>query len=336
MPLEVITGALLLVALSVYIVTGGADFGGGFWELVAHRRHREEEHRLITKAIAPIWEANHVWLIVAIVLLSGAFPRVLPVLSTALHVPLLIMLVGISLRGAAFVFRHYGPEDERYQRKWGWIFSTSSFGTPLFLGITLGAAVRGTIRVKPDGTVITDFISDWWSPFPIAVGVYTLAICVFLSAVYLAAEAKESEVAKRFRARGIVSSIGLGAVAWGVLILSQKEAPLVYQRLTLHIWSWPLHLVTAIFSIGALAALILNRLKVARVLAVLQALAIMMGLGMAQYPYLVTPDLTLQNSAAPAGSLQTLLVVTAIGLGLIVPAFGYLYWVFKFQKSSLN
>lgn len=335
MSLELIAAAVLMLSLTVYLLTGGADFGAGFWELVARGERGKRERELITKAIAPIWEANHVWLIVAIVLLSGAFPRVLAVLSTALHVPLLIMLIGISLRGAAFVFQHYGPADPVFQRRWGVTFSASSALTPLFLGITLGAAVSGAIRVSPQGEVRTDFIREWLAPFPMAVGVLTVVTCVFLSAVYLAAEARDAELVNVFRRRALRSAVFLGVAAFAVLWLSAEHAPAIYRGLTAHAFSWPFHLLTGGLAVSTLFSLWKGRVLAARGLAALQVLAIMAGLAMAQFPNLVTPDLTITNSAAPEAALRALLISTAVGLTLLAPSFTYLYWVFKFRKRSV-
>jgi cytochrome d ubiquinol oxidase subunit II len=331
--LEPIVAFVLLIALSIYLVTGCADFGAGFWELVVRGKGREREQEAISKALAPIWEANHVWLVVLIVLLSGGFPKALAVICTSLQTPLLLMLIGISLRGGAFVFRHYGPTGKRFQNVWGLVFSASSTVAPFFLGATLGAAVSGSIHVPPDGVVKTDFLTDWLSPFPISVGLYTLTISVFLSAVYLSAETSDPFVREAFRKHAIAASVGLGAVAFGVLILSRTEAPLVFERLTAHAWSWPFHLVTACLSIAALLLLIKRKVHWARTVAILQVLAIMVGLGLAQYPYIVAPDVTIYNSAAPTSSLTALLEVTAGGLILVAPGFAYLYWVFKFKQQ---
>ncbi len=331
MTLEGVAAFVLLLALSTYVLTGGGDFGAGFWELVFRGEKYRRQNRLISTALAPIWEANHVWLIFAIVLISAAFPKALAVLSVALDTPLLLMLIGITLRGSAFAFRHYGPSEERFQSRWGLVFSASSAITPFFLGITMGAAVSGRIRVSPAGAVINPSVATWLGPFPLAVGLYTLAIGVFLSSVYLAAEARDEEFQETFRRLAVRSSVALGVVAWAVLVLARLEAPIVFERLTAHPWSWPFHLVTAAFSIAALILLLKKRVQLARVAAVLQVLAIMMGLGLAQYPYVIAPDLTIFNAAAPISSLRTFLCVTLIGLLVVMPAFAYLYWVFQFR-----
>ena len=334
MLLELIAGIILLLSLTVYVLTGCADFGAGFWELLASRsKNGKSERELISHALAPIWEANHIWLIVAIVLVSGGFPRILAVLSTALHIPLLCMLIGITCRGAAFVFGHYGPEDNAFQKRWSLIFAASSAITPFFLGITLGAAVSGTIDIDPtNGVVQTNFIKEWFALFPFSVGLFTFVIGIFLSAVYLANEATESSLKDLFRKRAITCGILLGLVAWGVLVLSMTEAPIIFHGLTSHPWSWPFHTITGCLAVSCLWTLSISWMRTARALAVLQVSAIMIGLGMDLFPYLVPPHLTIFNSAAPASSLGTLLTVTCIGLTVLVPAFGYLYWIFKFRN----
>jgi len=334
MHLEVVAAFVLLLALTVYVLTGGADFGAGFWGLLYRGERHKRESAIISSTLAPIWEANHVWLIVAIVLISGAFPKALSALSVAVDVPLVVMLVGVSLRGSAFAFRRYGPSNERFQSRWSLVFGVSSGLTPIFLGITMGTAVSGSIRVLPDGSVLPRAESAWLAPFPIMVGIYTFAIVIFLSAVYLAAHSSDAAFQESFRKLAIGSSITLGCVAWLVLMVSRFDAPLVYERLTAHPWSWPFHLATAAFSISALVLLLRRRLHWARAAAVLQVLAIMIGLGLAQYPYILAPDLTIFNAAAPASSLRVLLLVTAAGLLLVGPAFAYLYWIFQFRSPD--
>jgi cytochrome d ubiquinol oxidase subunit II len=332
--LEMVAAFVLLLVLSLYVLTGVADFGAGFWQLVFRGERNLRDRQAISTALAPIWEANHVWLVVAIVLISGAFPKVLATLSVALDVPLLLMLIGVSLRGSAFAFRRYGPTDERFQARWGLVFGVASTLTPVFLGIIMGTAVSGSIRVLSDGSLAAGSESAWFRPFPILVGIYTFAIGAFLSAVYLSANATASEFQETFRKLAIAASVFLAVVALGVLLLSRSEAPIVFIRLTSHVWSWPFHLATAFFSALALLFLSLKKIRWARAAAVLEVLAIMIGLGLAQYPYLVTPDLTLFTSASPRSSLRVLLIAVAIGMLLVVPGFVWLYWVFQFRDHQ--
>jgi hypothetical protein len=106
-----IVAALMVLALNAYVLMGGADFGGGLWDLLASGPRRDAQRALIADSIAPIWEANHVWLIVVVVVLFTGFPVAFGTLATVLHIPIALMLIGIVLRGSAFVFRSYGSRD---------------------------------------------------------------------------------------------------------------------------------------------------------------------------------------------------------------------------------
>ncbi|MCA9556709.1 MAG: cytochrome d ubiquinol oxidase subunit II, partial [Myxococcales bacterium] len=157
-----LVAAIILVALVAYTVTGGADFGGGVWDLLASGPRKDRQRALIARVVAPIWEANHVWLILVVVLLFVALPKAFAAITTALHVPLFIMLVGIVLRGSAFVFRAYDPHGGVAVRRWSRVFAVSSAVTPFFLGVTLGAVASGALRVDPaTGRPLVGFWAPW-------------------------------------------------------------------------------------------------------------------------------------------------------------------------------
>ena len=139
--------AALLLSLTAYALLGGADYGGGVWDLLASGRTAERQRATIARAIGPVWEANHVWLIAAIVILFTGFPRAFAAVSTFLHIPLVLVLIGIVLRGSAFVFRAYGPE--RHDWIWGRVFAVASVATPLFLGVIVGAITEGKLPATP-------------------------------------------------------------------------------------------------------------------------------------------------------------------------------------------
>src|SRR5438552_1988305 len=114
--LKLIVAFFILSSLIVFALTGGADFGGGMWDLLAFGPRAKRQREAIADAIAPIWEANHVWLILVIVLLFTAFPRGFAVMMTSLHLPMTAILIGIVLRGSAFIFRKYDVKDASIQR----------------------------------------------------------------------------------------------------------------------------------------------------------------------------------------------------------------------------
>lgn len=329
-PLELWIGGVMLIALIIYALSGGADFGGGVWDLLASGPRAKAQRNTIAQAIGPIWEANHVWLILVVVLLFVAFPVAFAAISTALHIPLTIMLIGIVLRGSAFVFRAYDEQSDHIQRRWSLIFAVASIVTPVMLGISLGAVITGDIRVDVDsGQVQTDFFSSWLAPFPFALGFFTLSLFAFLAAVYLTVEADDPQLKEDFRRRGLWSAVAVGILAWLTFWTSGEGAPILREGLSGQWWSWPFQIVTGLAAVGAIATLWGRRYQLARLLAGTQVTLIVLGWAISHYPFIVVPDLTLANTAAPPSVLQPVLIALVTGAVVLVPSFIYLYAVFK-------
>ena len=162
--LETLIATVMLAALILYALMGGADYGGGMWDLLASGPRKQRQRQAIVEAIAPIWEANHVWLILVIVLLFSAFPRAFSTTMIALHIPITAMLIGIVLRGSSFVFRKYDSTADSVQHRWSTIFGIASLLTPFFQGLTLGALTTGDIHLVGD-QVTTGFFAGWLTPF---------------------------------------------------------------------------------------------------------------------------------------------------------------------------
>jgi cytochrome d ubiquinol oxidase subunit II len=322
-----LTAALVIViALDLYAVSGGADYGGGVWDLLARGPRAERQRELISHAIGPIWEANHVWLILAIVVLFTGFPPAFARITTILHVPLFLMLLGIVARGAAFSFRSYGSPRGETQRSWGWVFAVASLVTPLLLGVILGAIAAGTVRAEASSTSV--FFTSWLGLFPLSVGLYALVMFAFLAAVYLTVEAEEEDLREDFRRRALASGIFLGVMAAVVLGVAGLRVPEILEDLTRTPWSWVLHALTAAAAVWTLLALWRRRYLRARIGAVLQVSLIIWGWAFSQYPHLIKPDLTLWDAAAPPVTLKLLLGARAAGAVLLVPSFFYLFRVF--------
>jgi cytochrome bd ubiquinol oxidase subunit II len=328
-PLSVLlTLVLLFAALVLYAVLGGADYGGGVWDLLAFGPRAREQRHLIANAIGPVWEANHVWLIFMIVLLFTAFPPVFAALSTALHIPLTLMLLGIVVRGTSFTFRQYDRQDDSVQQRWGRLFAISSVFTPVMLGICIGAISTGAIGVQ-EGVVTSGFLRPWLGLFSFAVGLFALFLFAFLAAVYLTIEADNEALREDFRCRALGAAGAVGVLALAVYLLSHDAAPLVRAGLTQRPWSWPLQIVTGVVALGAIGALWRRRFHLARVLAVGQVALILSGWALALYPFLVPPDISIMEAAAPLSVLRAVLWGTAIGLLILVPSFLYLFSIFK-------
>lgn len=330
--LAFVVSIFLLAALIFYVTAGGADFGGGVWDLLAMGPRATEQRAVITKAIGPIWEADHVWLILVVVILFTAFPIAFGAMMTALHIPITLMLIGIILRGAGFIFRKYDSKASEVQRRWSALFGAASFFTPLVQGVTLGALSSEEIRVV-DGKVTTGFFAGWLTPFACVSGLLVLTMCAFLAATYLTADpAGELEVRNDFRRRAIWSGSILPAIVLLLLLAAQNGAPQFVQRMA----SWPAMAVAigiAAFTVVALVSLTMRRFAIARAAAIAEVTLILIGWGWAQYPNLITPDLTIQNSSAPAATLRLLLIALIIGAIVLFPSLAFLYYIFKDKGS---
>jgi cytochrome d ubiquinol oxidase subunit II len=330
--LEILIAAVMLASLIVYALMGGADYGGGMWDLLASGPRAKRQRHAIVEAIAPIWEANHVWLILVIVLLFSGFPRAFSAIMIALHIPITAMLIGIVLRGSAFVFRKYDSTEDAVQRRWSTIFGIASFFTPFFQGLTLGALTTGNIHLVGDH-VTTGFFAGWLTPFALTCGLFALTLFAFLAATYMTVAARsQPDLQNDFRLRAIWAQTALIPLAIIVFITSKYGAPLMYHGLTN--WWAPLLLgSTALSAITATVALWSRKFYLARIAAVAQVTFILVGWGLAQFPHLVTPDVILQNAAAPESILKLLLMALGAGALVLLPSLIYLFQIFKGQEE---
>jgi cytochrome d ubiquinol oxidase subunit II len=330
--LETVIAAVMLASLILYALMGGADYGGGMWDLLASGPKAQRQRHAIVEAIAPIWEANHVWLILVIVLLFTAFPRAFSVIMIALHIPITVMLIGIVLRGSAFVFRKYDSTEDAVQRRWSTIFGIASFFTPFFQGLTMGALTTGDIHFVGD-RVTTGFFAGWLTPFALTCGLFALALFAFLAATYMTVDTQDQpDLQNDFRLRATWAQTALIPLAIIVFVTSKSGAPLMYQGLTN--WWAPLPLgSTALSAITAALALWSRRFYLARIAAVAQVTFILLGWGLAQFPHLVTPDVTIQNAAAPESTLKLLLLALGAGTVVLLPSLFYLLHIFKGEEQ---
>jgi len=269
-----------------------------------------------------------------IVVLFTAFPPAFAAISTALHIPLTLLLIGIVLRGTTFTFHAHDAERDDVQRRWSLLFSIGSIITPVLLGIVLGAIASGTIRVE-NGVVVSGFLKSWLAPFPFAVGFFALSLFAFLAGVYLTVEASENELQEDFRLRALIAGIAVGILALTVFILAGKGAPTVRAGISRSWWALALHLVTAASAIGAFHTLWTRKYRVARIFAVAQVTLILVGWAFAQFPYLVEPDMTIYSASAPRGTLKLLIIALAAGVLVLFPSYYYLFRIFKSEALMI-
>jgi cytochrome d ubiquinol oxidase subunit II len=333
---EIIAG-IVVISLNAYVLLAGADFGGGVWDLFASGSRRRDQRALVTEAIGPVWEANHVWLILALVLLFSCFPAAFAHLSIRLHITLSLALIGIVLRGSAFAFRSYGGPRDDVQETWGRLFSIASVVTPVLLGMAVGAVAAGTIgeegRGKGEGFIAL-YVSPWLNLFAFSVGVFALACFAYLAAVYLTLESDDRALQDDFRRRGIAAGLAVMVTGIIALALSRGVAPSLAQGLLGAPWASPLHLLTGLAALGGLAALWFRRWRWARIAAAGEVSLILWGWAFGQYPYLVPPEFSIDGSAAPRVTLELALAAVAVGGLVLFPSLYYLFKVFKGKDTQ--
>jgi cytochrome d ubiquinol oxidase subunit II len=333
-----ITAVVLLLAFNAYALTGGADFGGGVWDLLATGPRRREQQDVISTAIAPIWEANHVWLVIMVVVCFTAFPPVFATLGTVLHVPLSLMLIGIICRGSAFMFRSSGVASGDQRRRWGLVFAIASVITPVLLGMIVGALTSGAVGAAMSqlGTqsYAETFIWPWLSPFALATGIMALAMFALLAATYLTVDSKTEPLRDDFRRRALGSAVAVFVTAVVGLVLARRFAPAIHAGLLSEQWSLPLQLATAVAALGAIWLLWRRRYGPARVAVAAQTSMILWEWGLAQYPYLVPPTQSIRSAAASNNTLAVLLALLTCGAAVLIPSLAFLLRTFVSRATE--
>jgi cytochrome d ubiquinol oxidase subunit II len=318
----------LALSLLAYVLFGGADFGAGIIEIFSGSKTR----KTITHAIAPVWEANHIWLILVVVILFMGFPLIYAQMSLYLHIPLVILLLGIVLRGTAFTFRHYDAIHDSSQKYYTFIFKLSSVIAPLFLGIITGALILGDITTEPT-SFYEAFMAPWLNSFAWALGLFTCCLFSFLAAIYLIGETDSEEVRRHFL-RIARNANFITVLAGGLVFLAAEWNGL---SLAAMFWQSTPALLAAVFATLSLPllwwSLVRQRLILPRLLAGFQALMIMGAWFWVQYPvvmrYKSGEYLGLFETAAPEATMRQLGLALLVGSVLILPALFYLLKTFK-------
>ncbi len=309
--------AVTWVGVVAYSVFGGADFGSGFWDLFAGGDRRGARPRVrIERSIGPVWEANHVWLVFVLVYLWTAVPEAFAAIATTLYVPLLLAAAGIVFRGSSFAFRKSSTTlgEARY---FGALFALSSLITPFFLGAAAGGVASGRVPLAGDG----DPWTSWVNPTSLLGGILAVAVCAWTSAVLLTADADrdgETDLTAYFRRRALATGIVVGVIALGGVVAIETDAPTLASGL--HGRALPLVLASAVFGLGAMWLLHGGRPGAARVPAAAAVVAIVVGWGVGQYPWVLVDEETIAQAAAPPSTLWALLVAFAGAALLVVPA----------------
>lgn len=315
---------ILFLGVIAYAVFAGADFGSGLWDLTAGDAEEGAPMRtLVDRAIGPVWEANHVWLIFVLVYLWSGFPGPFASIMETLFIPFGLAGIGIVLRGSAFAFRKMAP-DVAQARLYGALFAVSSVLTPFIFGAIAGAVAAG--RVPADGA--GDRITSWTGPTSIVGGTLAVLTCSFLAAVFLTAEAQrvgDPTLTDRCRRRALGTGIVTGAVALVGVLPLRSDAPTLFDGLTGR--ALPLIALSAAAGAATLWALWSDRFEVARVTAVVAVASVVAGWGVGQWPWLLVDEVEVEAGAGASATLWALVGVFGLAAVTVVPALVYLYWV---------
>jgi len=319
-----VCAAILWTGATLYAVFGGADFGAGFWDLIAGDAEKGRRPRaLIERSLTPVWEANHVWLIFILVVLWTAFPDAFGAIMSTLYVPLALAALGIVLRGAGFAFRE-SIDTLGAQRALGATFALSSVLTPFFMGAVVGAIADGNVPAGGGG----DAFSSWLQPLPLLIGGMFVVSGAYLAAVFLVADARRSGAADLedyFARRALAAALAAGAFAVAGLFVLHADSRYVFDRLVDQ--ALPLVLASGLCGLAALAMLLRGRRRGLRPLAIGAFVAVIWGWGVAQFPYLLPTSLKISESAAPPETLAAVIVVFLVAAVVVLPALGLLYWL---------
>lgn len=327
----------LWTAILLYLLLGGADFGAGIIEFFTSRKNRGRTRRTMYQAIGPVWEANHMWLIITIVILFVGFPSIYATMSVYLHIPLTAMLLGIIARGTAFVFRHYDAVKDDMQKLYNRIFIYSSVITPLFLGIIAASTVSRQIDLQAQD-FLSAYIFSWLNGFSVAVGLFTVCICGFLAAVFIIGET-DSESDRQFFTRKAKWMI-VSAVLCGVLVFTAsyiENIPLV---------DWVFGKPAGILAITAASlslpflwyGLTHGKAIIIRLLAGFQVCMILFAATYRHFPNIVLLKhggyLSLVEHQGQEKTIEALAWALLIGSIFILPALFYLLYSFEKKKPG--
>jgi cytochrome bd ubiquinol oxidase subunit II len=330
--------AILTIGITLYAVFGGADFGAGMWDLLAGQGERAQRARAqIDRSIAPVWEANHVWLIFVLVVAWTAFSPAFSAVMSTLYIPLALAALGIVLRGSGFAFRHALPGPVRGPATR--VFGVSSLLTPFFLGTVVGAIAAGEVPADGGG----DPTASWTKTLPLLTGAMFVGAAAYLAAVFLVRDsgaAGDEDLQRYFARRALAAAVVAGALAAGGILALHSDARFVYDGLVGP--GLPLVILSGVCGAAALGLLALGLFRafdariglLIRAAAVGAVVAVVWGWFVAQHPYLLPESLTIDEAAAASASLITVIIVFGVAAILVVPSLALLYVLS--QRSALE
>lgn len=321
----------------LYVLLGGADFGAGIIELFSSTQNQKPIKNTVYHVMGPVWEANHIWIIILVVILWIAFPVFYNIVVIYLHIPLTLVLLGITLRGAAFIFRHYDAIKGESQKLYDRLFRISCLITPIFLGMCFGALVSGDIQLldaAPKAGFYEFFVRPWFGLFPLVIGLFYAGLCTFLASVFLIGEAAQDEK-KMYIRKATIATIAVVALGFIVLIAGFAEGRIFVTDFFHNPFALGAVGLSAIILYPLSRAIRLGRVIRCRIFAGLQVILVLFAAIITHFPYMISTTsgpVSLLQGIAPASVINVLGITLVIGGALILPGLFHLLKSFQMIK----
>jgi cytochrome bd ubiquinol oxidase subunit II len=320
---------VLAVSILFYVLLDGFDLGVGI--LFGFTRN-EQRRREMLAAVAPLWDGNETWLIVAGVVLWGAFPVVYATLFSALYLPLLAMLAGLILRGVAFEFRN---KTERLRWIWDLSFAGGSFVAAFMQGLMVGALVEG-MPISDGQYAGGEF--GWLSPFSLLCGVGLSLGYTLLGSCWLVRKCADEVRDAAYR---LIPPLSIGLLLFLIVVFAYALAE------NLRIMSrWLERPYLFVFpAIGIVAAIVLaasvrkRRDGLPYHMVVFIFVAAFGTLAISFWPYMIPFTITIEDAAAPHSSLAFMFWgegLFVFPLMLVYTAVSYSVFRGKVGPASVN
>ena len=328
--------AFLWISTCLYLILGGADFGAGIVELFSKKDFKERTRNIMYNSIGPIWEANHMWLIISIVILFVGYPKIYAEVSNYLHIPLVLMLLGIIARGTSFTFRNYDVIKDEWHKLYAVIFTYSSVITPLFLGIIAGSIVSGSI--DDNATNFMDaYVYSWLSWFNVSVGIFTVAMCAFLAAVYSIQSTTNEEDKVRLRKNAKYYTVSIFVAGALVFAVSFWQGVPLFDWITDQIFGYIAVALATISIILLIVDLNKGNDQLTKVYGALIVMMILFAASYSHFPNLVLfkdgSTLSLMDDIGAESTIDMLAWALLLGSIFILPFFFYLMYAFNKRQK---
>lgn len=320
--LPTIWAFIIAFAVFAYVVMDGFDLGlGMLFPFFPEKDHRN----VMMNTVAPVWDGNETWLVLGGGALFAAFPLAYAILMPALYTPIIIMLLGLVLRGVAFEFRWRTQSERNY---WDIAFAVGSLLASAAQGIALGAILQG---VTISGRQYGGGWWDWLTPFTLLTGAALVVGYALLGATWLVMKSKGE-----LRDRAYVASWWCLIATLAALLAVSAATPFLQGDYWRKWFGWPNIMFTSLvpMAVAGVTILLLRSLASKHdyrpflYTLILFALTYA-GLGISMWPHIVPQSITIWDAAAPRSSQVFMLIGVSIMIPIIIAYTSFAYWVFR-------